>query len=167
MTEYICNFYLYTFDLFGKGRHLYTFKNFCVEDKEIALDDGAYTIFLNTEGILNDVSPELKNFLNFVGKGKMAEEDTFVKILGEKLTKAKHNAIWRDEYMLLLTREDEKFAEGREEGRKEGVNQANERVATNMLRNSEPLTKIKMYTNLAENVILGLAEKLGISVVLS
>ena len=97
----------------------------------------------------------------------MAEEDTFVKILGEKLTKAKHNAIWRDEYMLLLTREDEKFAEGREEGRKEGVNQANERVATNMLRNSEPLTKIKMYTNLAENVILGLAEKLGISVVLS
>ena len=58
--------FICTFDLFGKGRHIYTFRNFCAEDKEIELNDGAYTIFLNTKGKLNDVSPELKNFLNFV-----------------------------------------------------------------------------------------------------
>ena len=122
--------FICTFDLFGKDRHIYTFKNFCVEDKEITLDDGTYTIFLNTEGKLNDVSPELENFLKFVGKGKLAEGDTFIKILDEKIKDAKHNTMWRDEYMLLLTREDEKFAEGVQTG----SNKEKERVASDMLK---------------------------------
>ena len=64
--------FICTFDLFGKGRHVYTFRNFCEEDKELELNDGAYTIFLNTEGTMNDVTPELKRFLDFVaGKHKM------------------------------------------------------------------------------------------------
>ena len=148
--------FICTFDLFGKGRHIYTFKNFCAEDKEIELNDGAYTIFLNTEGKLNDVSPELKNFLKFVGYGKVIENDTFIKTLDEKIKEAKHNVTWRDEYMLLLTREDEKFAEG--------IQTANERVALDMLKESYPLKAIEKISKLSEDVIRNLALNLGLTI---
>ena len=152
--------FICTFDLFNRCRHIYTFRNFCAEDKEIELNDGAYTIFLNTEGKLNDVNPELENFLNFVGKNKVAEGDTFIKTLDEKIKEAKHNTAWRDEYMLLLTREDEKFAEGFQEGE----NRANERVAAEMLKKSLPLQLITEISKLSEDVIRGIAKNLGLVV---
>ena len=156
--------FICTFDLFNEGRHIYTFKNFCVENKELELDDGAYTVFLNTKGKLDDVSPELKNFLNFVGKNKVADGDSFIKTLDEKIKEAKHNTVWRDEYMLLLTREDEKLAEGIQKGRVDGIKEANERVAVDMLRNGEPLAKIALYSRLAEDVISNLARSIGMAV---
>ncbi len=55
-------------------------------------------------------------------------------------------------------------AEGRKEGRNEGINNANERVASDMLKNGEPLEKIKLYSQLAETAIFNLAKTLGISV---
>ncbi len=152
--------FICTFDLFGKGRHIYSFRNFCAEDKEIELNDGAYTIFLNTKGKLNDISPELKNFLKFVDNGKIADDDTFVKILDKKLKEAKHNVAWRDEYMLLLTREDEKFAEGRTEG----IRAEKERFAVEMLKDGKPINEITKYSQLAENVIRNLATSLGLAI---
>jgi len=38
------------FDPFGKGRHIYTFRNLCVEDKKLELSDGAIKIFLYSDG---------------------------------------------------------------------------------------------------------------------
>ncbi|MBQ9388987.1 MAG: hypothetical protein IJU07_02295, partial [Synergistaceae bacterium] len=81
--------------------------------------DGAYTVFLNTKGKQDDVSPELKRFLDFVGKNEVSE-DSFIETLDEKVKEAKANTEWRREYMRLLTIEDEKFAEGRHLGRAEG-----------------------------------------------
>ena len=148
--------FICTFDLFNRGRHIYTFKNFCAEDKEIELDDGAYTIFLNTNGKLDDVSPELKNFLNFVGKNKVTDSDIFIKTLDEKIKEAKHNVAWRDEYMLLLTREDEKFAEGREIEK--------ERVAVDMIKKNYSLDAIKDISKLSEDIICNLATSLGLAI---
>ena len=110
--------FICTFDPFGKGRHIYSFENYCTEDKEIALGDGAYIVYLNTKGKLNDVSPELKRFLDFVGKNK-ASDDSFIRVLDERVKEAKENTEWRSEFMILLTREDEIRAESKEEGRTE------------------------------------------------
>ena len=41
---FICNF-----DLFKLGRHIYTFRNFCVQERDLMLNDGTETIFLNTK----------------------------------------------------------------------------------------------------------------------
>ena len=161
--------FICTFDLFGKGRHIYTFQNFCAEDKEIKLDDGAFTIFLNTEGTLDDLNPELKNFLKFFGNGEVTKGDPFIKILDEKIKESKHNAVWRDEYMVLLTREEEKFAEGRNEGfamgrnegRNEGIYEANERIALAMLEDGKPISEILRYSRLSENVINNLAASIA------
>ena len=111
--------FICTFDPFGKGRHIYSFENYCTEDKDISLGDGAYTVFLNTKGKQEDVSPELKRFLDFVGKNEVSE-DSFIMALDERVREAKANTEWRREYMMLLTIEDEKFAEGRSLGREEG-----------------------------------------------
>ena len=46
------------FDLYGKGRHIYTFENLCKEDNRISMGDEAVKIFLNTDGTMDDVSGE-------------------------------------------------------------------------------------------------------------
>ena len=57
-------------DVFGKNRHIYTFENICREDPEIKLRDGAIKIFLNAKSNLNDVSSELRAFLDYLGEKK-------------------------------------------------------------------------------------------------
>lgn len=70
----------------------------------------------STKGKLDDVSPELKRFLDFVGKNKVSKGDSFIETLDRKVKEAKKNTQWRHEFMMLLTIEDKKFAEGRAEG---------------------------------------------------
>jgi hypothetical protein len=109
---------------------------------------------------LDDVSPELKNFLNFVGKNKVADGDSFIKTLDEKIKEAKNNTKWRREYMVLLTREDEKFAEGFHEGE----SRANERVAVDMIKKNYPLDVIKDISKLSIEIIRNLATSKGLAI---
>ena len=53
------------------------------------------------------------------------------------------------------------FKKDFEEAEERGINETNKRVAIDMLRNREPLEKIKNYSQLAEDVIRGLAISLG------
>ena len=48
--------------------------------------------------------------------------------------------------------------------RQEGIDATNERVAMDMLRNGEPLSKITRYSRLGESVIRNLATSLGIAI---
>ena len=106
------------FDLFHKGRHIYTFKKFCVQDKSLMLGDEATTIFLNTRGTKDDISPKLKAFLEFI-EGKVSD-DEFVKRLEHRFFEAKQNRYWRQEYMLTKFDRNSYREEGRIEGFAEG-----------------------------------------------
>ncbi|MBQ7169479.1 MAG: Rpn family recombination-promoting nuclease/putative transposase [Synergistaceae bacterium] len=86
------------FDPFGLGRHVYTFRKICCEDKELELDDGQTTIFLSTKGRDGKIDDRLKAFLDFV-EGRTSD-DEFVKKLECRLKYAKHNWRWRREYVL-------------------------------------------------------------------
>ena len=55
-----------------RGRHIYTFMERCDEDSSLTLGNGAVKIFLSTKGTIDDVSPELKHFLNYVDSGIVA-----------------------------------------------------------------------------------------------
>lgn len=55
-----------TFDLFGKGRHIYTFENRCIQDTSLPLGDGTTKIILNTKGTADDVSSDMKALLNYI-----------------------------------------------------------------------------------------------------
>ena len=66
----------------------------------IRLGDEAIKIFLNADSEMNDVSRELRAFLNYVAGKK--SEDVFVRQLEEALQEAKRNRKWRHEYMMIL-----------------------------------------------------------------
>ena len=103
------------FDLFDKGRHIYTFENICKEDNSVFLKDGAVKIFLNADSDQDDVSQELKTFLDYVA-GKVPADD-FVQRLEEAVEQARKNREWRHEYMTLLMRDQENIEKGIEKGK--------------------------------------------------
>ena len=65
MVIFVC-----TFDLFGKGRHVYTFENRCIQELGLGLGDDTVKIILNTKGTEDDVSPEMKRLLDFIGRNR-------------------------------------------------------------------------------------------------
>ena len=107
------------FDPFGSGRHIYTFRNFCVQQKDLELKDGTTKIFLNARGVKDDVSPELKAFLDYVAG--ISSEDAYVQKLAEAVEKSKIKREWRKEYMTLMMRDQENFDQGVEQGKKKIV----------------------------------------------
>ena len=102
------------FDYFGRGRHIYTFENICREDTDILLGDETTKIFLNALGTMDDISPELKAFLDYVAGKKPT--DPFVDELEEAVKNARKNREWRHEYMTLLMRDQENIEKGMEIG---------------------------------------------------
>lgn len=88
MVIFVC-----TFDLFGKGRHVYTFENRCVQEPNLLLGDDTVKIILNTKGTMNDVSPEMKRLLDFID-GK-EPEDEYTRDLAEAVKAVRNNEKWR------------------------------------------------------------------------
>lgn len=105
-------------DIFKDGRCVYLFENLCIQDTSIHLNDETTKVFLNPQGIIENVDEELANFLKYLAEGKPV--DCFTKQLEEEVVKAKENEEWRREYMTLMMREREKYEEGHEAGFTEG-----------------------------------------------
>jgi predicted transposase/invertase (TIGR01784 family) len=117
--------FICTFDLFNKGRHRYTFQNYCLEDNNIILDDDAKKIVLNTKGIKKDLNEELLEFLDYIEnstdeKAKSAK-GALVKNIHKRVQYVKNDISVEVEFMTLLERDREKIEEGREEGIEEGI----------------------------------------------
>ena len=121
------------FDLFKLGRHMYTFRNYCVQERDLMLNDGTETIFLNTKGNADDISPKLKSFLDLVN-GKSSNDD-FVNELERRLEYAKHNRKWRQMYMLGKFERQANIDEGIEIGIKQGIKQGIEIGRENLIKN--------------------------------
>ncbi len=142
-----------TFDLFGKGRHVYTFENRCVQDLGLALGDDTVKIILNTKGTEEDVSQDMKELLDFID-GKGAGATGFTRDLEEAVQSVRKNEKWRVDYMTLQMSYQEKFEEGYERGIEcgieRGIEQEREESALRMVREGElPAEKIAMYTGLS------------------
>ena len=110
-----------TFDLFGEGRHIYTFENRCIQNPDLSLGDNTTKMILNTKGILDDVTPEMKRLLNFID-GKEPEDD-FTKELDEAVRSVRNNEKWRLDYMTLQMHYQEKYEQGMQQGMQQGMEQ--------------------------------------------
>lgn len=76
--------FLCPFMLFNNNRHMYTFRNVCLQDRNMELDDGTTKIFLSSEGTMDDVSPDVKAFLDYMKGFQVHDEfinevDNFIK----------------------------------------------------------------------------------------
>ena len=124
-------------------RHKYTFKPICEEDTSIYLDDGTAKIFLNALGEMDDVSSDLKAFLDYVS-GKKTDND-FVEQLDKEVKEARRNREWRHEYMTLLMRDQENLEKGRTLERK--------KIILNMLRKGYSTEQIMLLVDTTEEEI--------------
>jgi predicted transposase/invertase (TIGR01784 family) len=118
-------------DIFGKGRHIYTFENVCLQDKELPLGDETIKVFLNPYSDMDDVDDELNNFLKYLADGTVS--DAFTKNLEQEVLKVKKNEEWRREYMTLYMKEQEAREEGLAQGRAE-AEQAVKQMAINFIK---------------------------------
>ena len=149
--------FISTFDPFRQGRHIYTFENICCEDKNLKLNDGAITIFLNAKGKINDISPELKAFLDLI-MGR-SSDDPFVREIEKQLEFAKHNSDWRRDFMIMSIHDQDKILEGIDRGIAEGIaigkTEANQSIAIQMSREGLSLDMIARIVKERVSVIQG------------
>lgn len=82
-----------TFDLFGLGRHIYTFENCCLQESGLSLKDGTVKIILNTKGTAEDIDLEMKRLLKFID-GHQPEDD-FTRELAAAVESVRENEKWR------------------------------------------------------------------------
>ena len=154
--------FICTFPVFTGHRHKYTFKNICIEEHHILLNDGATKLFLSTKGKMDDISKPLQRFLEYVD-GHAATDD-LLRDIESAVNEAKHCEAWREEYSMLsmdhYTYWKEGIAEGRAEGLAEGKAAglaegeargkaaAKAEVILQMLRENVSLEMIAKFTNL-------------------
>ena len=105
-------------DIFKKGRHIYTFENICLQDKELHLNDEATKVFLNPVSDMDDVDEELRNFLSYVASGEPV--DTFTQELMQEVEIARTNKDWEVEYMGWMADRQDAYNEGHTEGLEQG-----------------------------------------------
>ena len=112
----------YQFFDIGKGRHRYTFREVCQEDRSVALDDGASKLILNTRGTMQDVPDGVLRFLKFVENMNTAEvrEDALLAGIRSRILKERVSREGRQEYIMMQMFYNDALRKGREEGREEG-----------------------------------------------
>lgn len=115
--------FICTFDPFNKDAYVYTFRNTCKEYPEMELEDDTYKIFFNTKGKKGNISPGLKEVLEFIQTSEVPERctDPLIREMNLALQKARNNEEWRNDYMTLELMKQEKFEEGKQEGKQEAA----------------------------------------------
>jgi len=107
------------FDYPGRGIPVYTFKNVCMENREVLLPDGMTKVVLNSQAAHKAADPGMMAFLEYMN-GKVSD-DGLVRELEKKIEEIKANSERRNEYMALSVFESDIKREAREEGRTMGL----------------------------------------------
>ena len=97
---FICDY-----DEFGKGRHIYTFENMCLEEPGLRLGDDTVKIILNTKGTIDDVGEDVKELLHYIAGQEPKSELT--RSLDAEVSRVKSSRKWRRKFMTLLMRDNE------------------------------------------------------------
>ena len=144
--------------LFQRGFHIYEFKNYCTQDRDMELGDEATKVFLNARGNADDISPRLKEFLNYVVGKEQTAPSPFIDKLKQALSHAKQNREWRRQHMSLFFREmdiraeakREGHAKGHAEGHAEGLKHGRMEMILSMIKNGADREFIKTVANLSD-----------------
>ena len=101
--------FICTGDPFGKGFPQYTFKNICLEEKELILNDEATKYFFNSDAADKATDIEIRSFLNYI-KNKRPT-DNFTNTIDLAVKKVKTDESLRGIYMCEPIRiQDAKWA---------------------------------------------------------
>ena len=124
--------FICTFDPFGQSRYQYSFRNVCRETGE-ELQDEAYKLFFNTTGTEGEISPSLREMLQYINNpGAFPVQKSKVELIHQIETaveEANQDEEWRRMYMTWQIRQREAellgekrgIAIGEERGEKRGI----------------------------------------------
>ena len=140
--------FICTFDEFGKGRHVYTFEDICLEDTTIRLEDGARKIFLCASGEMNDCSEKMREFLDYLAARTITGE--FSARIDDEVKRSRAQEEWRLDYMTLEEKYREKYKEGLEQGIERGIGFGEDRELIKLI--CRKLRKGKDYEQIAEEL---------------
>ncbi|MCR5609117.1 MAG: Rpn family recombination-promoting nuclease/putative transposase [Lachnospiraceae bacterium] len=137
--------FICTFDPFDKALCKYTFRPYCEESKDLVLEDGAYTIFINTKGKnISNMPIELQEFIDYIEQpDKRKYSDKRIKELSNRVKMVHNDQEAEVRYVRLM----EKLNECKEEGLKEGTELANLKFIINMYKNGVSIDNISMYSD--------------------
>ena len=138
--------FICTFPVFTGNRHKYTFRNLCIEEHDIALNDGATKLFLSTKGTQNDVSKPLQAFLDYIDGQEATDE--LLRDIDDAVHEVKHCEAWKEEYSMLSMDHYKYWKEGMAEGIAEGLAQGKTEVVIQMLQEKLSLEMIARLTKL-------------------
>ena len=150
--------FICSFDRFEYGLHFYSFSERCDQNPNIKLNHGATKIFLSTKGTVDDVSPDILAFLNYVDSSIVSGK--FVEELDAAVDSVKSNEKARHDFMTLQMALLEERMEGELQGEQRGRAKERESVAINMIRDGMSLEKIQKFTKLSFERIRELANNL-------
>jgi len=147
------------FDPFRAELPCYTFKNLCLENKNIELSDGTTKIIFNSSAYDKEKNLEISAFLKYI-RTKVPTSN-FTDRLHRLVEEHKLNNKFRNEYLSMnlhdrdITRKA--FAEGKEEGITQGAEQTKIQTAKNLILDKIPLEQIVKWTNLSLEKVQELA----------
>ena len=146
--------FICTFDPFGKGRHIYSFENCCIEDQSLKLNDETTKIFLNTRGVMDDVDEEMKELLSYVENSTdtyvAQTKSELVHQLHDRVNQIKQNKRLEVEYMTLEEILKKEFKRGFEEGFKQGFEEGFKKGFEEGLKRARKQQDIEIAHNLLD-----------------
>ena len=145
------------FRVFNDGRHKYTFRNRCDEDKDLEMGDEAVKIFLSTKGTMNDVEPDVKNFLNYVD-GILSNDD-FVQEIDQKIRAVKEDPTEGAMYMTYEMKIKESYDDGMVKGMAKGAQKEREALIIKFLKNGVSIPVIAISTGESKDRIEEIARE--------
>ncbi|MBU5430148.1 Rpn family recombination-promoting nuclease/putative transposase [Kineothrix sp. MSJ-39] len=110
--------FICTFDPFEDNRSIYTFATICKENKGIVLEDKRLTYFVNIHGSRAGISRKTVDLLDYFKTGKPT--DIYTKNIQDQVEIIRDDNEWRENYMTIEMKMDQKYEDGLKHGRIEG-----------------------------------------------
>ena len=110
--------FICTFDPFTDDRSIYTFETICKENKELVLADKRHTYFVNINGNREGISEDTTKLLDYFKTGQPT--DRYTEDLQEQVQFIRNDDDWRENYMTIEMKMDQRYEQGRNEGMKSG-----------------------------------------------
>ena len=106
----------------GYGLPCYTFKDVCLQNSEVNLNDKSLKVIYNASAYEKETDSKIRDFLHFVYTDVPGEDD-FTKLLSATVEKIKENDKFRRDYTAMNLHDFDITEEAKKQGRIEGLNE--------------------------------------------
>ena len=139
---FICNY-----DPFNSDLPIYTFRNYCEENKNLLLQDKSIKKFYNALAYEKENDIEIRAFLQYTCKEETADE--FTNRIASLIHTIKQQEVSRKEYQTMNIHDQDTFRRGK----KEGAEQKAIETAKKLLEIGMPIEQVANITVLSEEVV--------------